>query len=86
MASAACSVTQRLQPEAFNRLLPPSFNHCLSLSPSLFVTISLCLTISLSLYLCVVGFEVITKIESCRVNKYDKPETEIKILGVEVVI
>lgn len=30
------------------------------------------------------GFDVISKIELSRVNKYDKPDTDIKILGVEV--
>jgi hypothetical protein len=30
------------------------------------------------------GFEVINKIEASRVNKLDKPDSDIKILGVEV--
>ena len=40
----------------------------------------------ISFEFCFVGFEVITKIEACRVNKYDKPEGDIKILGVEVIM
>jgi peptidylprolyl isomerase domain and WD repeat-containing protein 1 len=32
------------------------------------------------------GFDVVSKIENVKVNKYDKPvEGDIKILGVEVV-
>jgi peptidylprolyl isomerase domain and WD repeat-containing protein 1 len=32
------------------------------------------------------GFDVINQIENTKVNKYDKPADEIKILGIDVIV